>query len=112
MSQRESWPGEKPDISEVEEEVEDAESEVEEAYEDDGEPELHEHEHPDDGIEIPEDVELLEGEVRSSRRGIGIVLARTSPETANALLQAAFDELSSAGVGREHVAVMLVPGAF
>src|SRR4051794_15994865 len=117
MSQRESWPGEKPDISEVEEEVEEAESEVEEAYDDDtdggdAEPELHAHEHPDDGIEIPDDVELLEGEVRSSRRGIGIVLARTAPETANALLQAALDELSSAGVGREHVTVMLVPGAF
>src|SRR3954471_24775442 len=98
MSQRESWPGEQPDISDVEDEVEEAESEVEEAYGDVGEePELHEHAHPDDGIEIPEDVELLEGEVRSGRRGIGIVLARTTPETANALLQAALGELATAG---------------
>jgi 6,7-dimethyl-8-ribityllumazine synthase len=114
MSQRESWPGEQPDISEVEEQVEEAESEVDEAYgdDDDEEPELHAHEHPEDGIEIPDDVELLEGEVRSGRRGIGVVLARTSPETANALLQAALAELESAGIGREQVTVMLVPGPF
>src|SRR4051794_41513786 len=94
----EVWPGEEPIEPNGDEPVE--------------EPELHEHAHPDDGIEIPEDVELLEGEVRSGRRGIGIVLARTTPETANALLQAALGELSTAGIGREQVTVMLVPGAF
>ena len=94
----EQWPGEEP-IEENDEEVGD-------------EPELHEHEHPDDGIEIPDDVELLEGEVRSGRRGIGIVLARTAPETANALLQAALGELATVGIGREQVTVMLVPGPF
>ena len=63
----EQWPGEKPDISDVEDEVEEAEAEVDEAYgetdDPDDEPELHVHEHSDeDGIEIPGDVELLEGE--------------------------------------------------
>lgn len=116
MSERESWPGEQPDLSDVEDEVEEAEAEVDAAYgetEINGdEPEPHEHEHPADGIEIPDDVELLEGEVRSTRRSVGIVLARTAPDTANVMLQAALDELAGVGVGREHVTVMLVPGPF
>jgi 6,7-dimethyl-8-ribityllumazine synthase len=113
----EQWPGEKPDISDVEDEVEEAEAEVDEAYgetdDPDDEPELHVHEHSDDdGIEIPGDVELLEGEVRSTRRGVGIVASREAPETTNTMLTAAFAALEDAGVGREHVTVMLVPGAF
>jgi 6,7-dimethyl-8-ribityllumazine synthase len=113
----EQWPGEKADISDVEDEVEEAEAEVDEAYgetdDPDDEPELHVHEHSDeDGIEIPGDVELLEGEVRSTRRGVGIVASREAPETTNAMLTAAFSALDDAGVGREHVTVMLVPGAF
>jgi len=66
----------------------------------------------EDGIEIPGDVELLEGEVRSTRRGVGIVASREAPETTNTMLTAAFSALDDAGVGREHVTVMLVPGAF
>jgi 6,7-dimethyl-8-ribityllumazine synthase len=112
----EQWPGEKPDISDVEEEVEEAEAEVSEAYDDeeeeDEEPELHVHEHPDDGIEIPDEVELLEGEPRSTRRNVGIVVAKARPQIANALLAGALAELESVGVGREHVTVMLVPTAF
>jgi 6,7-dimethyl-8-ribityllumazine synthase len=93
----EQWPGEgRDDVEEPEDE----------------DVEVHVHEHADDGIEIPDDVELLEGEVRDSRRGVGIVLARTKPETANAMLQAALEELGRAGVGRENVTVMLVPGPF
>lgn len=103
----EQWPGE---------ETEDAEAEVEaygETDDPDDEPELHVHEHSDDdGIEIPGDVELLEGEVRSTRRGVGIVASREAPETTNTMLTAAFAALEDAGVGREHVTVMLVPGAF
>jgi 6,7-dimethyl-8-ribityllumazine synthase len=103
MSEHESWPGD------------DAEPEEEEAAaveEDEEEPELRVVEHPDDGIDVPDDVELLEGEVRATRRGIGIVLARTPEESAAALLDAAFAELDRVGVGREHVTVMLVPGVF
>jgi 6,7-dimethyl-8-ribityllumazine synthase len=93
------WPGE-PDASELE------------ALDDGDEPELHPHEHPDDGIDVPDDVELLEGEVRDSRRGVGLVLAKTNADTANAMLQAALEELGRIGIGRDHVTVMLVPGPF
>jgi 6,7-dimethyl-8-ribityllumazine synthase len=102
----EEWPGEKPD---VEDEDEGAEGEVDEG---DEEPELHVHEHPDDGIEIPDEVELLEGEPRSTRRSVGLVVGKARPQVANALLAGALAELETVGVGREHVTVMLVPGAF
>jgi 6,7-dimethyl-8-ribityllumazine synthase len=112
----EQWPGEKPDISEVEveDEVEAAEAEAEEEDDEDegDEPELRVVEHPEDGIDIPDDVELLEGEPRSTRRGVGLVASRENAETTNAMLTAAFAELETVGVGREHVTVMLVPGAF
>ena len=94
----EQWPGGEP---------------VEDVAEEEDEPELHVHEHSDeDGIDIPDDVELLEGEPRSTRRGVGIVASREVPETTSTMLAAAFAALEEAGVGREHVTVMLVPGAF
>jgi 6,7-dimethyl-8-ribityllumazine synthase len=96
----EQWPSDEPDEADV-------------LADDEDEPELRVHEHSDDdGIEIPGDVELLEGEVRSTRRGVGIVASREAPETTNTMLTAAFAALEDAGVGREHVTVMLVPGAF
>jgi 6,7-dimethyl-8-ribityllumazine synthase len=102
----EQWPGE-------EDEVEEAEPEVDEPDDDEeDEPELRIVEHADDGIDIPEEVELLEGEARSTRRGVGLVASRESSETTNAMLAAAFAELERVGVGREHVTVMLVPGPF
>jgi len=107
----EQWPGDR-DEDEVDEA---AEAEVEEDEPDDEEeeePELRIVEHADDGIEIPDDVELLEGEARSTRRGVGLVASRESPDTTNTMLTAVFAELEKVGVGREHVTVMLVPGAF
>jgi len=93
----EQWPGDEPEVPEVAED----------------EPELRVVEHDeDDGLHIPDDVELLEGEVRGSRRGVGIVLARANADGANAMLAAALEELDRVEVGREHVTVMLVPGAF
>ena len=94
----EEWPGEQP------EETHD---------EDTDEPELRVVEHDDaDGLRIPDDVELLEGEVRGARRGVGVVLSRENGGGANAMLAAALEELDRVHVGREHVTVMLVPGAF
>src|SRR5436305_9133117 len=105
----EQWPGGEADVSDVEDEDEVGEADGE----DDDEPELRVHEHSDDdGIEIPSDVELLEGEPRSTRRGVGIVASRDVAATTNTMLTAAFAALEEAGVGREHVTVMLVPGAF
>ncbi|HEY3541734.1 MAG TPA: 6,7-dimethyl-8-ribityllumazine synthase [Gaiellaceae bacterium] len=100
------WPGDDDRVDE------DAESEVEETDEEEDEPELRVGSHDQEGIDIPDEVELLEGEVRSARRGVAVVASRTNERVANELLGAAFDELEKIGVGREHVTVMLVPGAF
>jgi 6,7-dimethyl-8-ribityllumazine synthase len=109
----EQWPGEEAedDVEEADEDV-DAEAEPEEEEEEEDEPELRIVEHVDDGIEIPDEVELLEGEARSTRRGVGLVASRENAETTNAMLTAAFAELEKVGVGREHVTLMLVPGPF
>ena len=110
----EQWPGEQPDEDEDEVEASeaDADEEIEPDDEDEDEPELRVVEHADDGIDIPDDVELLEGEARSTRRGVGLVASRENAEATNAMLAAAFDELEKVGVGHEHVTVMLVPGPF
>ncbi len=112
----EQWPGEEqdnPEVEEAEPEADETDDEEAAAEEDEEElPELRVVEHPEDGIDIPDDVELLEGEARSTRRGVGLVASREIAETTNAMLTAAFAELETVGVGREHVTVMLVPGPF
>jgi 6,7-dimethyl-8-ribityllumazine synthase len=113
---REQWPGEEPDLDGVEEQVEEAEEEAAEAYDEDDEaadePELRIAGHPDGELEIPDDVNVLEGESRSTRRGVGVVVARADADVSNTLLAAALAELDRAGVPRDNVTVMAVPGAF
>jgi 6,7-dimethyl-8-ribityllumazine synthase len=67
---------------------------------------------PADELVIPDDIDVLEGEPRSTRRGVGIVVSRTDTPVANRLLEAALAELDRAGVGRDHLLVMPVPGPF
>jgi 6,7-dimethyl-8-ribityllumazine synthase len=106
VSAHESWPGE-PDA---------VEAEPAEPYEDDEdtgeEPELRIAGHEDGELDIPEDVGVLEGEPRSTRRGVGVVVSRADVAVANELLEAALAELDRAGVARAQVLVMAVPGAF
>jgi 6,7-dimethyl-8-ribityllumazine synthase len=141
VSTRESWPGERPDVSDVEEdeELEEADEEPAEVDEDEetGDDEYADDEEPvededtgDDELEleqaapqlrvagdreeldVPDDIDLLEGAPRGSRRGVGIVTARSNLEVTNGLLEAALAELERVGVSRETITVMAVPGAF
>jgi 6,7-dimethyl-8-ribityllumazine synthase len=120
VSAREQWPGEAPEPgAEAEADAADAAEEPaddlvgDEDDEDTGdEPELRIAGHEDGELDIPDDVEALEGEPRSTRRGVGIVVARAESETANALLASALAELDRAGVPRDTIMVMAVPGAF
>jgi 6,7-dimethyl-8-ribityllumazine synthase len=134
MSHGESWPGEPSDLSDVEDELEepagdDEEQDVEDPDDDAGEPgedtgegevELGDDDEPSlrlaahtaGELDVPDDVDLLEGEPRGSRRGVGIVVSRSNVEIANQLLESALAELDSIGVARDHVTVMAVPGAF
>jgi 6,7-dimethyl-8-ribityllumazine synthase len=129
VSARKAWPGEQPEPEEnVEEEVaaealptadgadvvapdpepEEGDSEAPGV----AEPELRLAGHAPGELEVPDDVDLLEGEPRGARRGVGIVAARFNGDVTNRLLEAALAELDRAEVGRDSVTVMAVPGAF
>jgi 6,7-dimethyl-8-ribityllumazine synthase len=63
-------------------------------------------------LEIPSDLNVIEGEVDGARRGVAIVAARFNGEITTRLLDSALDELDGLGVARESITVMPVPGAF
>jgi 6,7-dimethyl-8-ribityllumazine synthase len=118
MSAHENWPGERP-VEDPDEQAEVApyESDDEDTGDDElapveAEPQLRLAGHAPGELDIPDDVELLEGEPRGTRRGVGIVAARFNGDVTNRLLEAALAELEQAGVSRETVTVMVVPGAF
>jgi 6,7-dimethyl-8-ribityllumazine synthase len=127
MSHSETWPGEPSDISEVEDELEEPAEDDEETGDepaplddepdadelgDDEEPSLRLAGHAGGELDVPDDVDLLEGEPRGARRGVGIVVSRSNAEITNRLLESALAELEQIGVARDQVMVMAVPGAF
>jgi len=109
----ERWPGEPAQVEELEE---DEPEEAEEAEEDEQLPQLRgpgeEEQHAYGDLDIPDDVNVLEGSPNGMRRGIAIVASRYNGEITNKLLEAALEELDAAGVQREAITVMPVPGAF
>lgn len=68
--------------------------------------------HAPGDLNIPDDVDVLEGEPRATRRGVGIVAAKFNGDVTNRLLESALAELDSVGVSRDTVTIMTVPGAF
>jgi 6,7-dimethyl-8-ribityllumazine synthase len=64
------------------------------------------------GLDIPDDVNVLEGSPDGMRRGVAIVASKFNGEITNRLLEAALEELEGAGVRPEAITVMPVPGAF
>jgi 6,7-dimethyl-8-ribityllumazine synthase len=113
VTAHEEWPGQQP-ANEIGEDTEDGlEPEDEPAELDDAaEPQLRLAGHAPGELDVPDDVDLLEGEPRGTRRGVGIVAARFNGDVTNRLLESALAELDKAGVARETVTVMVVPGAF
>jgi 6,7-dimethyl-8-ribityllumazine synthase len=125
MTEHEVWPGEPPveDEDEIEEgdEPEEAEEPDEDAPTDDGavaeeaaaEAQLRvADEHAEGELDIPDDIDVLEGEPRRARRGVGVVVSRFNGEIVNKLLESALAELDRVGVAKESITVMAVPGAF
>jgi 6,7-dimethyl-8-ribityllumazine synthase len=68
--------------------------------------------HSSGELDIPDDVNVIEGEPDGTRRGVAIVAARFNGEVTNKLLESALAELDQAGVRREAITIMPVPGAF
>src|SRR5438445_8308574 len=123
MSQRETWPGEGTPVEEDEVEVEvdeadeaeavDEAEEIEDPQDTGDELQLRvAHEHAEGDLDVPDDIDLLEGEARDTRRGVGIVVSRFNGEIVNRLLGSALAELEKAEVARDSITVMAVPGAF
>ena len=69
-------------------------------------------EHAVGELQIPDGYGVIEGQPTGWRRSVGVVVARFNGEITGQLLARALDELERAGVGREAVTVVPVPGAF
>lgn len=69
-------------------------------------------EHAVGGLGIPDGYSVLAGTPTGERRTVGVVVGRFNGEITNRLLESALAELEEAGVAREAVTVMPVPGAF
>jgi 6,7-dimethyl-8-ribityllumazine synthase len=63
-------------------------------------------------LSIPDGYTTITGSSDGGRRAVGIVISRFNGEVTNRLLESALDELELAGVARETVTVVQVPGAF
>jgi 6,7-dimethyl-8-ribityllumazine synthase len=61
---------------------------------------------------IPDGYDVLEGSPAGNRRAVGVVVARFNSEITGPLLERALATLEDAGVARESIVVMPVPGAF
>jgi 6,7-dimethyl-8-ribityllumazine synthase len=61
---------------------------------------------------VPPGYAVLEGEPNGARRAVGVVVSRFNGEVTSRLLDSALEELERAGVSREAITVMPVPGAF
>lgn len=69
-------------------------------------------EHAAGELEIPEGYAVLEGVPDGGRRAVGIVVARFNGRVTSLLLDRALEELETAGVRRDAITIMVVPGAF
>ena len=69
-------------------------------------------EHAPGDLRIPEGVGVVTGSANGAHRGIGVVVSRFNGDITTRLLEGALETLTEAGVPRERIDVMPVPGAF
>ncbi len=69
-------------------------------------------EHAAGDLEIPEGYAVLEGVPDGGRRAVGLVVSRFNGNVTSRLLDRALEELEAAGVRRDAITIMVVPGAF
>ncbi|HVI24016.1 MAG TPA: 6,7-dimethyl-8-ribityllumazine synthase [Myxococcales bacterium] len=111
------WPGQERPAEEREPEPEPetepaAEAEEELPAEEDELPRSTSAQHAGGELRIPDGYGVIEGDPSGARRSVGVVVARFNGGITGELLSRALDELERAGVGREAVTVVPVPGAF
>jgi 6,7-dimethyl-8-ribityllumazine synthase len=68
--------------------------------------------HAPGDLSIPDGYSVITGSADGGRRAVGIVVSRFNGEVTNRLLESALAELELAGVVREAVTIVQVPGAF
>jgi 6,7-dimethyl-8-ribityllumazine synthase len=107
------WPGQEREQPEPEPEAEPAaEAEEELPAEEDELPRSASLQHAGGELRIPDGYGVIEGDPTGARRSVGVVVGRFNGGITGELLSRALDELERAGVGREAVTVVPVPGAF
>src|SRR5919204_6565765 len=100
------------ELDETERQEPPAPPEEESPAEEDELPRLRGPEHAAGELRIPDGYGVIEGEPAGGRRSVGVVVSRFNGEITGELLTRALEELERAGVGREAVTVVPVPGAF
>ncbi len=63
-------------------------------------------------LRLPEGVAVIEGSANGARRAVGIVVGRFNGEITSKLLDGAIAALEEAGVERDRIEIVPVPGAF
>jgi 6,7-dimethyl-8-ribityllumazine synthase len=120
VSERDGWPEAPPleDPPGDEDGAPDAEAEAEELEveagpeNDESVVEAESAEHAAGDFGVPEGYGVLEGSPQGGRRAVGIVVSRFNGAVTGKLLEGALAELESAGVARDAITIMPVPGAF
>ena len=69
-------------------------------------------EHAAGDFRVPDGYQVLEGAPDGTRRAVAVVVSRYNGEITNRLLESALDALDEAGVARDAILVVPVPGAF
>ncbi len=69
-------------------------------------------EHAEGDFRVPDGYGVLEGSPQGGRRAVGIVVSRFNGAVTGKLLEGALAELETAGIARDAITVMPVPGAF
>jgi 6,7-dimethyl-8-ribityllumazine synthase len=69
-------------------------------------------EHAPSELRIPAGLTVFQGSTNGARRGVGVVVSRFNGDVTSKLLESALDALDEAGVAREAIEVLSVPGAF
>lgn len=110
----ERWP-ETPKLAEPPESDEaeaDVDAPVDEVVEEQEAPAAASSEHAEGEFAVPDGYGVLQGKPEGNRRAVGIVVGRFNGAVTSRLLDGALAELEEAGVARDAITIMPVPGAF